>query len=125
MNALTLILIILLIVVPILLCFVRGAKEAAAVTLSISIALFFANLDKFSRFKGGGIEAELRTAVTEAYAAIDQLKELGLSLTSPIVDELAVSGRMLQWDNWGRPLDYWFTNNFIYDIQIICHAKPA
>ncbi len=25
----------------------------------------------------------------------------------------------------GRPLDYWFTNNFMYDIQIICHVKPA
>ena len=66
---------------------------------AICVALFFANLDKFSRFKGGagGIEAELRTAVNEAYAAIEQLKELGLSLSSPIVDELAVSGRMLQY----------------------------
>ena len=27
--------------------------------------------------------------------------------------------------NRGRPLDYWFTNNFMYDIQIICHVKPA
>ena len=56
---------------------------------------------KFSRFKGTfkgvGLEAELKTAVDEAYAAIEQLKELGLSLSSPIVDELAISGRMLQY----------------------------
>jgi hypothetical protein len=67
------------------------------ITAAIFVALVFANLDKFSRFKGAGIEAELRTAVNEAYAAIEQLKELGLSLSSPIVDELAISGRMLQY----------------------------
>jgi|LGVE01.1.fsa_nt_gb hypothetical protein len=25
----------------------------------------------------------------------------------------------------GRPLDYWFTNNFMYDIQIIYQEKPV
>ena len=25
----------------------------------------------------------------------------------------------------GRPLDYWFANNFMYDIQIICHAQSG
>ena len=33
--------------------------------------------------------------------------------------------RSLSEGSRGRPLDYWFTNNFIYDIQIICHVKPA
>jgi len=57
---------------------------------AISVALCFANIDKFTRFKGPGIEADLRTAVNEAYAAIEQLKELGLSLSSQIVDELSL-----------------------------------
>jgi len=62
-----------------------------------TIALFFINIDKFEHFKAGSIEAELRTVVVKAYAAIDDLKELGLSLSAPIVDELAVSGRMFQY----------------------------
>jgi len=66
--------------------------------VAIGLALFFVNLDKFARFKTpGGFEAELRTAVDKAYAAISELKELGLNLSAPIVDELAISGRMLQY----------------------------
>lgn len=65
---------------------------------AIGIALFFNNIDKFKRFKlkGTSIEAELKTAVNEAYAAIEQLKELGLALSSPIVSEITVSGSFLQ-----------------------------
>jgi hypothetical protein len=96
MNDITQKLIVALVIVPVLLAVFRGPKEMAIAAGAIGVALFFANIDKFSRFKGGGIEAELRTAVGEAYAAIEQLKELGISLSSPIVDELAISGRMLQ-----------------------------
>ncbi len=97
MNDMTKTLIVALVIVPVLLGIFRGAKEMAVVASAIGLALCFANIDKFSRFKGAGIEAELKSAVNEAYAAIEQLKELGLSLTSPIVDELAVSGRMTQY----------------------------
>jgi hypothetical protein len=96
MNDLTQKLIVALVIVPILLAIFRGPKEMTIAAGAIGVALFFANLDKFSRFKGGGIEAELRTVVNEAYAAIEQLKELGLALSSPIVDDMAVSGKMLK-----------------------------
>lgn len=52
---------------------------------------FFANLEKFSKFKGAGFEAEMHNAVRETYAALEELKELALSLSAPIIDELAVS----------------------------------
>jgi hypothetical protein len=66
--------------------------------IAIGLALFFVNLDKFARFKTpGGFEAELKTAVNKAYDAISELKEPGLNLSAPIVDELAISGRMLQY----------------------------
>ena len=64
---------------------------------AIGVALFFANLDKFSKFKGAGFEAVMRTAVRETYAALEELKELALSVSAPIIDELAISGRMLQY----------------------------
>src|SRR5437762_11794238 len=96
MNDLTQKLIVALVIVPILVGIFRGWKEMGVTVGAIGISLFFANMDKFTSFKGGGIEAKLRTAVNDAYAAIEQLKELGISLSSPIVDELAISGRMLQ-----------------------------
>jgi hypothetical protein len=101
MNDMNQKLIIALVVIPILLGIFRSPKEMGIAVLAIGLALFFSNIDKFSRFKGtfkgAGLEAELKTAVNEAYAAIEQLKELGLSLSSPIIDELAISGRMLQY----------------------------
>jgi hypothetical protein len=88
-------LIIALVVIPILLGILRSPREKGIAVAAIGLALCFANLDKFVRFKGAGFEAELRTVVDKASAAIEELKELGLSLSAPIVDELAVSGRML------------------------------
>jgi hypothetical protein len=63
---------------------------------AIAVTLFFVNLDKFKRFKGAGIEAEMQDAVNKTYAALEQLKELAISLTKPIVATLAVSGKMDQ-----------------------------
>jgi len=101
MNDMNQKLIIALVVIPILLGIFRSPKEMGIAVAAIGLALFFSNIDKFSRFKGtfkgAGLEAELKTAVDEAYAAIEQLKDLGLSLSGPIVDELAISGRMLQY----------------------------
>ena len=91
-------LIIALVVVPVLLGILRTRTEMGLSIAAIGLALFFVNLDKFERFRTpGGFEAELRTAVNKAYAAIEQLKDLGLALSAPIVDDMSVSGRMLQY----------------------------
>ena len=69
---------------------------------AIAVAWAFMNIDKFERFKAPGFEAELRKAVDKTYAAIEELKELSLALSAPIVDTLAVSGQMLRY----MPLKY-------------------
>jgi hypothetical protein len=102
MNDLTQKLIAALVIVPILLAIFRGPKEMSIAASAIVAALIFANLDKFKYFKVLGTEGELRTAVDDAYAAIAQLRDLGIALSSPIVDDLAVSGRLLQY----LPLKY-------------------
>lgn len=72
---------------------VIGKEVAASLSLiSISFALVFWNLDKFSKFKGAGFEAELKSAVEETYAAIDEVKKLAVCISSPTVSLLAVSG---------------------------------
>jgi hypothetical protein len=98
MNDWTQKLILALVMVPTLLVIFGTPKGPVLVVAgSICVALAFANLDKIESFSSIFFEAKLRTAVEKAYAAIEQLKELGLSLSSPIVDEMAVSGRMLQY----------------------------
>ncbi len=98
MNELSQKLVLTLVIVPVLLGVFRTKGEMFLSITAIALALFFVNLDRFARFKApGGFEAELQTAVTKAYAAIGELKELGLNLSAPIVDELALSGRMLQY----------------------------
>src|SRR5215467_2718409 len=54
MNDFTQRLIAILLVVPILVGIFRGTKEMGIAAGAIIVALFFANLDKFSRFEGGG-----------------------------------------------------------------------
>jgi Sec7-like guanine-nucleotide exchange factor len=97
MSRLNTVLIIALVVIPAVFGAFKMPAEMGLAIASIGLALCFANLEKFSRFKGAGFEAELRTAVAKTYAAIDQLKELSLVLSAPIVDGLALSGRMLQY----------------------------
>ena len=91
-------LILALVMVPALLVIFGTPKGPVVIVAgSICVALAFANLDKIESFSAGFFQAKVRVAVEKAYAAIEQLKELGLSLSSPIVDEMAVSGRMLQY----------------------------
>ena len=98
MNDWTQKLILALVMVPTLLVIFGTPKGPVLVVAgSICVALAFANLDKIESFSSIFFEAKLRTAVEKAYAAIEELKELGLSLSSPIVDEMAVSGRMFHY----------------------------
>ena len=84
------ILILLLVSVPIALS-VWGKMGAASLSLiSLSFGLVFWNLEKFSEFSGAGFAAKLRTAVDEAYAAIDEVKSLALSISSPVVSLMAI-----------------------------------
>ena len=92
MNVLSVILIAILIVAVVIFSWFKGWKESTPVVGALIAALFFANIERFKYFKGGGIEAELQTAVNKAYAAVGPLKDLGLSLSAPIVNEVAMSG---------------------------------
>ena len=53
--------------------------EMGVMTTFTFIILFFLNIDKFKSIKAGSLEAELEDAVKEAYATIEQLKEISSS----------------------------------------------
>lgn len=92
MNIVRHILIIAIIVVPSLFGYAGATTEMGISVGAISIGLFFANLERFTRFKGAGLEAELRVAVTEAYAAVEDLKRLALVFSESAVSTLAALG---------------------------------
>ncbi len=77
--------------------FLFGLKGMAA-EMGIAVAasgvfLAFANLDKFSEFKGAGFEAKLREVVDEANATIENLKEVAKPLIKTNLFALAKAGR--------------------------------
>lgn len=69
------------------------ATEMGVAVVASSIFLAFANLDKFSEFKGAGFEAKLREAVNEANATIENLKEVAKPLIKTNLFVLSKSGR--------------------------------
>ncbi|ARM31769.1 hypothetical protein [Prosthecochloris sp. HL-130-GSB] len=90
-NTVNFILIVALVVVPIALAVIEKTAAASLSLIALSFALVFWNLDKFSEFKGAGFAAKLNTAVSEAYAAIDEVKSLAISISSPVASLMAVS----------------------------------
>lgn len=73
---------VILIMVPVLIFGYFGkTAEMGIVLLAGFVCAVFINLDKFSSFKAGKMEATLRDVINEANATIDQLK----SLTEPLM----------------------------------------
>lgn len=90
-NTINFLLIIALVLVPITSAVIEKTAAASLSLIALSFALVFWNLDKFSEFKGAGFAAKLNTAVSEAYAAIDEVKSLAISISSPVASLMAVS----------------------------------
>jgi hypothetical protein len=63
-------LIVALVVLPILLGLFRSSTEMWLSIVALGLALMFANIDRITRFKAPGFEAELQAAVTKVYAAL-------------------------------------------------------
>ncbi|ELI5413234.1 hypothetical protein RRJ79_004629 [Vibrio parahaemolyticus] len=73
----------------------KGMTAEMGIAVAAScVFLAFANLDKFTKFKGAGFEAELREAVSEANATIHELKELAKPLIRTNFEILAQANRM-------------------------------
>jgi len=83
-------LILILLIVPVIVSINFGEVSASISLIAISFAIVFWNLEKFSKFKGAGFEAELRIAVDKTYAAIEEVKKLAISLSSPVASLLAI-----------------------------------
>ncbi|PJN50017.1 hypothetical protein PAEAM_56290 [Paenibacillus sp. GM1FR] len=74
--------------------YVGKSTEMGLAILSGAVAVAFMNIDKIQRFKGAGFEAEMKKAVEDAYATIENLKELATPLIITVVTNLTYSGRL-------------------------------
>lgn len=97
MEIINICLICLIVIVPTMFGIIGKRKEMGLIILAIALGLVFTNLGQVSEFTGAGFVVKVNTAVQKAYAAIEQLRELGVAVSAPIVDELAMSGQMLQY----------------------------
>jgi DNA-directed RNA polymerase subunit F len=68
--------------------------EMGLAVVAGAIAASFINIDKIQRFKGAGFEAEMKKAVEEAYATVENLKELGKPLIISILVNITHFGRL-------------------------------
>ncbi|ENU5814308.1 hypothetical protein ACE34P_001864 [Vibrio fluvialis] len=73
--------------------------EMGIAVAASGIFLAFANLDKFTRFKGAGFEAELKSVVQEANASIEQLKSVATPLAISSLQALTKGNR---WSDGAR-----------------------
>ncbi|WP_166368366.1 hypothetical protein [Psychromonas sp. SA13A] len=83
-----------LLVVSIFLFGLKGmAVEMGIAVAASAVFLAFANLDKFSKFKGAGFEAELKSVVDEANATVEHLKSVATPLLITNLDLITNAGR--------------------------------
>lgn len=63
------------------------------------IVLIFLNLGKFKKWRltPTGLEAELREIADEAYATLDNLKDLAVDLADPIITFITMQNRIIQY----------------------------
>ena len=62
--------------------------EMGIIVVAGAIALAFLNIDKIQKFKGAGFEAEMKRAVEEANATIEQLREVAATSSEVILTDL-------------------------------------
>lgn len=68
--------------------------EMGLIIIAGSISIAFLNIDRIQRFKGAGFEAEMRQAVEEAHATLDQLRNLAVASTESSLTTLMAGSFM-------------------------------
>jgi len=68
--------------------------EMGIIVVAGAITLAFINIDKIQKFKGAGFEAEMKRAVEEANATIEQLREVAATSSEAILTDLMAGNFM-------------------------------
>ena len=83
-----------IVVIPALIFgYLKQPTEMGLAIVAGAIGACFLNLDRIQRFRGAGFEAEMQRAVEEAYATINNLKEVAKPLILSTLQILTFNGR--------------------------------
>jgi hypothetical protein len=104
--------VIVIIIPAIIFGWIGKTTEMGLMIVAGSITAAFLNINSIQRFKGAGFEAEMKKAVEEAYATIDNLKEMSIPLIVSTLNTVIYSGR------WGG-LGINQTHNIKDDIEFL------
>ena len=88
--------------------------EMGIIVVAGAIGLSFLNIDKIQRFKGAGFEAEMKRAVEEANATIEELREVAATSAEAILTDL-MAGNFMDGTTLEKRLD-------LHD-QLICNLE--
>ncbi|UYZ39005.1 hypothetical protein OD350_29395 (plasmid) [Clostridium beijerinckii] len=90
---------IVIIIVPALIFgFVGKTAEMGLIVVASSITVAFLNIDKIKSFTGAGFKAEMKEAIDEANATMDNLKEVSIPLIVSALHHIINSGRLVGFD---------------------------
>lgn len=84
---------VVLIGLPAVFGFMDKPAQMGLTIAAAFVGLAFLNLDRIRRFKAGSLEAEMRDAVEQAYATIEEMKTLTRTLVLVLIDFLLATGR--------------------------------
>lgn len=98
-KALNIITTIVVIIVPALVFGYAGkTAEMGLIVVASSITVAFLNIDKIKSFTGAGFKAEMKEAIDEANATMDNLKEISIPLIVSSLHHIINSGRLVGLD---------------------------
>lgn len=80
------------------------ATEMGIIVVAGAICLAFLHIDKIQKFKGAGFEAEMKQAVAEANATIQQLREVATTSAEAVLTYL-MAGNFMDGTTLGKRLD--------------------
>jgi hypothetical protein len=80
-----------------------------------ALTVMFINLDKFQSFSAAGVQAELKKTVEQAYATIEQIKEIITPFIWSSITNLTLKKNFLFYIFYFLPLQY--------KIAIYLHKK--
>jgi len=84
---------ILVLVPPLVFGFLGKPTEMGIALAAGALAAVFVNIEQIQRFRGGGVELEMKRAVEEAYASIEEVRRLGRVLIEVALRTLTMMNR--------------------------------
>lgn len=93
-NRITILAALLMLTLAMVLALLGKPTEMGLIIVAGAISIAFLNIDRIQRFKGAGFEAEMKQAVEQAHATLDQLRTLAAASAESTLSTLMAGNFM-------------------------------